>query len=81
MLESENLVWEMPLIYPPLSGVSGFTQPDAHPGPSGNRPAVLPRPPAQSTGTLAGCGLSLSPLFPYTHAPQVSRNNPHIAEI
>jgi hypothetical protein len=55
--------------HPQPSGVSGFTQPDAHLGPSGKRPAVLLSPPAQSTETLAGCGLSPSPLFPYTHSP------------
>ena len=58
MLETENLVWGLLLVQPPLSGVSGFTHPDVHPGPREKRPAVLPHLPAQSTGTLAGCGVS-----------------------
>ena len=63
----DSYYWGLPLVHTPLCGVSGFTQPDAHPGPCGKCPAVLP---AQSTGTLAGRRLSLfSPLCPYTHSP------------
>ena len=53
----------LPLVHHPPCGVSGLTQPDAHRGPRAKRVAVLPRPPAQSTGTLAGCGFSPTPLF------------------
>jgi hypothetical protein len=72
MPEIENLVRGCPLCThppPPPCGVSGFSQPDAHPGPSGKRTAVLPHRPAQNTGTLAGHRLSPSPLFPYTLSP------------
>ena len=65
MLETENLVpgaAPCPLPQPPPCGVSDFTQPDAHPGPPGNRTAVLPPLPTQSTGTLVRHGLSPSPL-------------------
>ena len=37
MPDTENLVRGLPLVHPPLSGVSGFTQPDAHSGLSGKR--------------------------------------------
>jgi hypothetical protein len=47
----------LPLVHHPLYGVSGLTQPEAHPGSH------------QSTGTLAGGRLSPTPLFPYTHRP------------
>ena len=67
------LVPGLPLIHPSLCGVSGFTQPDAHPGPSGKRPAVLPCLPAQSTGTLAGHRLSP---FPHTHSPTQTHDPP-----
>ena len=32
----------LPLVHHPPCGVSGLTQPDAHPGPSGKCPAALP---------------------------------------
>jgi hypothetical protein len=54
----------------PLCGVSGFTQPNARLGLRGKHTAVLPSLPAQSTGTLARCGLSLTPLFPLPLHPQ-----------
>ena len=65
----------LPLVHPPPSGVSSFTQPDAHQGPSGKRPAVLLCLPAQNTGTLAGLWLSPSPLSPYT--PQHTHTYTH----
>jgi hypothetical protein len=62
--------WGLPLVHPLRSGVSSFTQPDAHLEQSGKHPSVLPHPPAQSIGrTLAERGLSPSPLFPNTHSP------------
>jgi hypothetical protein len=47
MPETENLIQGLPLVHPlppqpPPSEVSGFIQPDAHPGPSGKHLAVLP---------------------------------------
>jgi hypothetical protein len=62
----------LPLVHPRPCGVSGFTQPDAHPRPSGKYSAVLLHLPAQSTGILAGCGVSPSHLFPYTHSPTLT---------
>jgi hypothetical protein len=61
-----------PLTTPNQVQSSGFTQPDAHQGPSGKRPAVLPSLPAQSTGTLARCELSpsLPPPSPTPPGPQ-----------
>jgi hypothetical protein len=59
--EPEILVLGIAPCPPPSCGISGFTQPDA-----GKRLAVLPCPPAQSIGILAGHGLSPFPLFPYT---------------
>ena len=56
----------LPLVHHLPCGVSGLTQPDAHPGPCGNRLAVLPHLPTQSTRTLVGHGHSPTPLFP-TH--------------
>jgi hypothetical protein len=44
------------------------------PGQSGKYLAALPRLPAQSTGTLEGCGLSPSPSFPHTPCPTPSNH-------
>jgi hypothetical protein len=66
MLENKNLVQVVPLVHPPLCKVRGFTQLDAHLGPSGKCPAVLNHLP---WGTLARHRLSPSPLFPYNHSP------------
>ena len=60
----------LPLVHPLPCGVSGFTQPDAHPGLHGKHPAILRRLPAQSTGTLARRGLCLFPLSLTPTAPQ-----------
>ena len=76
MPDTENLVRGLPLVHPPLSGVSGFTQPDAHSGLSGKRPAVLLHPPAQSTGTLAGCRLSPFPSSPTPPRPTIFHTCP-----
>ena len=57
------------LVHSLLCGVSGFTQLDVHLGSDGKSPAVLLLLPAQSTGTLAGCGLPPSLLYPYTYSP------------
>ena len=59
----------LPLVPHPLCGVSGLTQPDAHPGATWKTSAVLPCPPAQSTGTLVGRGFSPIPLFPQHSRP------------
>ena len=66
--------WGLPLVHPPQCGVSGLTQTDAHPGLHGKHSAVLPQMLAQSTGTLAGSGLSPSPLFPYPQPHNESCN-------
>jgi hypothetical protein len=71
MLETENLVQGLPLVHPLPYGVSDFTRPDAHLGPSGKHLAVLPHLPAQSTGTLAGCGHSL----PLSSSPTPQASN------
>jgi hypothetical protein len=64
----------LPLVHHPPCGVSGLTQPDAHLGPCGKHVAVLL--PAQITGTLAGCGLPPTPLFPTHSQPCIK---PHVA--
>jgi hypothetical protein len=62
----------LPLVHDPPSRVSGFTQPDTHPGPHGKHAADLPCPPTQSTGTLVGLGFSSTPSFPlYSPTPTV----------
>jgi hypothetical protein len=72
MPETENLVRGLPLVHPPPCGVSGFTQPDAHPGcvESIQQCSRVCLPRAQElwsdTGSLT------TPSFPYTYAPHWS---------
>ena len=58
----------LPLVHPPLCGVSGFTQPDAHPGLHGKYLAVLQCLPGLPTLELWQDVGSLPPLSPYTHS-------------
>jgi hypothetical protein len=53
--------WGLPLVYPLLSGVRVL---DAHPVRVESAWQLSRCPPAQRTGTLAGCGLFLSLLLP-----------------
>ena len=78
MLEIENLVPGAAPCPPSAMWVSGFIPPDAHQGPCGKCLAVLPVLPAQSTGTLAGLGLSSSSLFPYMLDPASFQDLPDL---
>jgi hypothetical protein len=68
MPETENLLPQTAPFPPPAElGSSGFPQPDIHPG---KHAAVLLLLPAQSMGTLAGCGFSFTPFIPLAHTAQ-----------
>lgn len=71
MPETENLLPQTAPFSPPAElGSSGFPQPDTHLGACGKHAAVLLLLPAQSMGTLAGCGFSLTPFIPLVPTAQ-----------
>ena len=79
MSEAKNLIPGLPLVQHLPCGVSGLTQPDAHPGLHEKQPAIPLCPPHQNTGTLAGRGYSL--LLPSSPTPTAPHKDPFRLEI